>query len=93
MVRNADGSQLVQVYSQKGELLYAQSINAAGTVTNNTKYYLFDGKAVLENTSAATTYLHTDALGSPVLPSSTPKARFLVPGAMDGHLNQALGCI
>ncbi len=38
----------MQVYSQKGELLSAQSINAVGTFTSNTKYHLMDGKAVLD---------------------------------------------
>lgn len=47
-IRYANGKQRVQVYSQKGEPLSAQSINAAGTFTSNTKYYLMDGKAVLD---------------------------------------------
>ncbi|MFZ2990701.1 RHS repeat-associated core domain-containing protein [Ideonella sp.] len=64
-----------EVYSQKGELLFGQWISAAGGVDSNTKYYLFDGKAVLEaNTAASVAYLHTDALGSPVLRTNSSKA-------------------
>ncbi len=74
VVRWTNGVQLVQVYSQKGELLYGQWINAAGGVDSSTKYHLMDGKAVLETNSASSpAYLHTDALGSPVLRTNSSK--------------------
>ncbi|MFZ2990696.1 RHS repeat-associated core domain-containing protein, partial [Ideonella sp.] len=75
ILRWTSGVQLVQVYSQKGELLFGQWINAAGGVDSSTKYHLMDGKAVLEaNSAGSPSYVHTDALGSPVQRTNSSKA-------------------
>ena len=73
LVHNADGSMLVQVYSQKGLLLFAQKLNASGGVTLNTKTYFLDGKPVADINGSTASYLHTDALGSPVLRTNSSR--------------------
>lgn len=67
VVRNADGSSAVYVYSREGLLLTVQKFNAAGAVSANVKTFFLDGKPIVEITGATGTYTHTDALGSPVL--------------------------
>jgi RHS repeat-associated protein len=61
-----DGSgNRVQVYDQAGQLLYGTRQQGATTVA--TRYVYLAGKAIAETDNAiGTTYLFTDALGSPV---------------------------
>ena len=60
-----DGSYRLQVYSQGGQLLYG-TLQQGTSVS--TRYAYLGGKLIAETNSAtgATTYVHTDALGSPV---------------------------
>ncbi|GAA0756996.1 hypothetical protein GCM10009107_36140 [Ideonella azotifigens] len=74
LVHNADGSSLVQVYSSKGLLLFGQKLNASGAVTQNTKTFFLDGKPIVEINGSTASYLHTDALGSPVLRTDSSRA-------------------
>jgi RHS repeat-associated protein len=64
-VLKPDGSQLVQMYTSDNQLRLGQKITPAGAVTN-TKYFYLDDKLVAEANGATMTYMHTDALGSPV---------------------------
>ena len=73
LVHNADGSMLVQVYSQKGLLLFGQKLNASGGATQTTKTFFLDGKPVADVTGSTASYLHTDALGSPVLRTNSSR--------------------
>jgi RHS repeat-associated protein len=63
-VTDASGNRL-QVYDQAGQLLYGTRQQGATTVA--TRYVYLGGKAIAEtDTAVGTTYLFTDALGSPV---------------------------
>ena len=63
-IADASGTR-VQVYGQAGQLLYGTRQQGATTVA--TRYVYLGGKAIAEtDTAAGTTYLFTDALGSPV---------------------------
>ena len=62
-VAYADGSWKLQVYSQSGKLLYSQHSSQGGT------WHIYLGERLIAENYTATgvpTYLHTDALGSPV---------------------------
>ena len=60
-----DGTYRTQVYSQAGQLLYGTRQN--GATSQTTKYVYLGGKTIAEvNGNTEPTYLHTDALGSPV---------------------------
>ena len=60
-----DGTTHWYMYDQAGQLLYTQW--AQGAVANSIKYIYIGGKAIAEvNGTTGVTYLHTDALGSPV---------------------------
>jgi RHS repeat-associated protein len=62
--RSSPGNRL-QVYDQAGQLLYGTRQQGATTVA--TRYVYLGGKAIAEtDTAVGTTYLFTDALGSPV---------------------------
>ena len=71
----ADGSNRIQVYSQAGQLLYATA-QAESEPALSVRYVYLDGKAIAEFNSAigSTTFLHTDALGSPVATTGTINA-------------------
>lgn len=63
-IADASGNR-VQVYGQAGQLLYGTRQQGATTVA--TRYVYLGGKAIAETDNAVgTTYLFTDALGSPV---------------------------
>ena len=62
-VAYADGSWKLQVYSQSGKLLYSQHSSQGGT------WHIYLGERLIAENYTATgvpTYLHADALGSPV---------------------------
>jgi RHS repeat-associated protein len=60
----------VQIYDADGELLYG--VTSANGQTQNTKYIYLGGRVIAETngTTGVTTYLHTDAIGSPVATSN-----------------------
>ena len=62
LVYPTDGSYRLYAYSQQGKLLFSHRSNAEGT----TRYVYLGAKLIAESTPAATTYSHTDALGSSV---------------------------
>lgn len=65
-LRRADGSQVIFVYSQQGELLHSETISTTGTIGGKTRYHYLDGKLVGQ-VAGPTTYVHTDGLGSPTV--------------------------
>jgi RHS repeat-associated protein len=59
-----DGVNRVQVYSQGGQLLYANVTGSA--LANGTKYVYLHNHVIAEVNGTAVQYHHTDGLGSPV---------------------------
>ena len=74
-VNIGDGSNRIQVYSRAGQLLYATA-QTEGQPAQDIRYVYLGGKAIAEFNSAvgSPTYLHTDALGSPVATTGTINA-------------------
>jgi RHS repeat-associated protein len=63
-ISSVDGTYQLQIYSHAGQLLYGTRQN--GMTTTTTRYVYLAGKAIAEtNSIVGTSYLHTDALGSP----------------------------
>jgi RHS repeat-associated protein len=68
-VTGSNGLYRVQVYSNAGQLLYSHS--QQGLSSWLTRYIYLGGKLIAEtDSSAGTSYAHTDALGSPVARSN-----------------------
>jgi RHS repeat-associated protein len=63
-VVGTDGVNRVQVYSQGGQLLYANTSGSA--LANGTKYVYLHNHVIAEVNGTAVQYDHTDGLGSPV---------------------------